>query len=186
MIGCFVLGGLLTFVALKAIKRHRYGCWHHGHHFGRHGRFGGGGHGHFGDAGPYGDEREGRDGHDDGKLPYFLRYLSRRLYATPAQERTVAEAVEQFHSDVAPLRGEAHKTRSDLAAAMRRPSFDEVQMGELFARHDEALEKLRKAVVGLGARVHEALDERQRDQLATMIERGPGFRGGPSRFGWSW
>ena len=32
--------------------------------------------------------------------------------------------------------------------------------------------KLRKAFVGFSARVHEALDEDQRERLATMVERG--------------
>ena len=60
---------------------------------------------------------------------------------------------------------------------MRKSSFDEVMLGELFARHDDALEKGRRAVVGLGARLHTALDERQRDRLAGLIERGQRFSG---------
>ncbi|HEY0714983.1 MAG TPA: periplasmic heavy metal sensor, partial [Polyangia bacterium] len=98
------------------------------------------------------------------------------------QERALADAMEKFHAEVAPLHAEVDKTRADLAAALRKSSFDEVVMGELFARHDEAIEKVRRAMVGLGARVHEALDERQRDHLATLIERGHGFSG----FGRRW
>jgi hypothetical protein len=177
MIGCFLLGGLFAFVALKVVRHRRYGCMH-SHHGGRRfrGRFGD----HHDEFGyDYRDDRYGEG------MPFYVRFLSRRLYASPAQERVMADAIEQFRNDVLPLRAEAEKTRHDLAAAFRRPTFDEVQMGEMFARHDDAVEKLRKAVVGLGARVHEALDERQREQLATMIERGPGFRHA-GRFGWGW
>jgi hypothetical protein len=63
---------------------------------------------------------------------------------------------------------------------MRSPAVDEVLFGEMFARHDAALEALRKAGVGAIAKVHDALDERQRARLADMIEAGPGFfRGTP-------
>jgi hypothetical protein len=110
----------------------------------------------------------------------MLRFLSQRLDASPEQERAIADAVRQFRTDVEPLKGEAAKSRADLAAAMRKSSFDEVMLGELFARHDDVLEKGRKAVVGLGARLHDTLDERQRDRLATLIERGPRF----GRHGW--
>ena len=46
-------------------------------------------------------------------------------------------------------------------------------------RH-RGLEELRKAFVGAGARIHEALDERQRARLADLIEKGPRW------FGRSW
>jgi hypothetical protein len=74
-------------------------------------------------------------------------------------------------------RGEMQKSREDVARAMRGPSFDEPVMGELFARHDAALETIRRAVVGALAKVHEALDEEQRKRFASMIERAGGFRG---------
>jgi hypothetical protein len=61
---------------------------------------------------------------------------------------------------------------------MRKPVFDEVLFGELFARHDSTLERLRKAVVGALAKTHDALDDRQRQRLGDMIAEGPrAFRG---------
>ena len=165
---CFLVAGALTFAAIKFWHRQHQGCW-----AGYRGMHGGGGFGYEGNldsgGGFYRRFRGGR------KTSFFLHFLSDRLDATPGQERALASAVAQFHDDVAPLQAEVAKTRSDLAAAMRSASFDEVGMGELFARHDEALEKARRAAVGLGARVHEALDERQRDQLASLIERGHSF-----------
>jgi hypothetical protein len=49
----------------------------------------------------------------------------------------------------------------------------------MFARHDTTLETLRKAGMGALAKVHDALDERQRARLADMIESGPGYFRGP-------
>jgi hypothetical protein len=181
---CLFVTGVLTF----AVFRH----FHHRRHWAYHGPRGfWGGPAHFVDARLDGrfDQEPGfwRGGSGGGfrsgrGMSWPLRFLSNRLDATPGQERALAEAIETFHADVAPLHAEVDKTRTDLAAALRKSSFDEVAMGELFARHDEAIEKARRAVVGFGARVHEALDERQRDQLATLIERGHGFSG----FGRRW
>jgi len=110
-----------------------------------------------------------------------VNFLSERLEATPAQERAIAAAIEEFRAEMQALRGELPKTRADLASALRKSSFDEVLMGELFARHDTEMEKARKALVGLVARLHDALDQRQRDRLASMIERDSFVSRG---FGW--
>jgi hypothetical protein len=104
-----------------------------------------------------------------------LRFLSERLDATPAQEKVLREAWAEMERELAGLRGEAKKTRADLAAALRRATFDEVLLGELYARHDDHIERARKAFVGLVAKVHEALDERQRDRLASLVEKGGRF-----------
>jgi hypothetical protein len=110
-------------------------------------------------------------------MGFALRYLSDRLEATPAQEKVIAQAVDEFRAEVEPLRQEGKKTRADLAAALRKSSIDEVLFGELFARHDEALEKGRKAFIGAAAKIHDALDEKQRERLADIVERGPRWFG---------
>ena len=84
------------------------------------------------------------------------------------------------------FRGELRQSRTDIAGAFRKPQFDEVALGELYARHDTAIEGLRRAFVGLGAKVHDALEEKQRSRLADLIEAGPRFwRGGLFRSGWA-
>ena len=67
---------------------------------------------------------------------------------------------------------------------MRGDAFDETVMGEVLSRQDDALDKLKKAMVGTLAKIHAVLDERQRARLADFIESGPrrGW-GGPYR-GW--
>jgi hypothetical protein len=81
------------------------------------------------------------------------------------------------------MREEVSSSRKDVAAALRKPTFDGVLLGELYARHDTAIEKLRKAFVGMMAKVHDALEEPQREQLAQIIERGPTHFFHVGRFG---
>lgn len=111
---------------------------------------------------------------------FFLRRVFQALDTSPGQEKVIRAAVEELVQVMTQHRGEMQKSREDIAKAMRGPSFDETTMGELFARHDAALESMRKAVVGALAKTHEALDEEQRKRLANMIERAGGFgwRGG--------
>jgi hypothetical protein len=184
MIGC-VLAAVGAIGLIKAAHRYRHGCggpwgggWrrHHHHHGYDHGpgEFGG----EFGDD-DFGPRRPGGFGRR-----FVMRGIMDRLETTPAQERVIVAAVDEFHEAAGKLRGEARRSRGDVAAAFRKPSFDEVLLGELYARHDTALEELRKAFVGVGAKVHDALDEKQRARLADLIESGPGFfrRGFGRRF----
>jgi hypothetical protein len=64
-------------------------------------------------------------------------------------------------------------TRSEIAQAIRTPELDKALIDRVFAKHDEVIEKLRTAVLHTTERVHGTLDERQRKQLADMIESGP-------------
>lgn len=183
MIGCLLgLAGALA-LARVAVRRHRTGfggCggpWHHHRHAG-----GWNGRWHRGDG--WGGEDEVVPGGGPGGGPWSFRgrragvvlgALGERLDTTPEQDKAIRDAFEELKDEAARHRGEVRRTRADLAAALRKPSFDEVLLGELFARHDTALENLRKAVVGALAKTHLALDERQRLRLADLIESGPGL-----------
>ncbi len=179
--------------------RHRHGGW--GHHWG-HQRFG---HPGFDEGfGPgFGNDNDLSDGFgpgaSDGPRGFGRRVVMRsvldHLEATPAQERVIVAAAEEFRAEAAKFRGELRKSRGDIAGAFRKPTFDEVALGELYARHDTAIEGLRRAFVGLGAKVHDALEEKQRARLADVIESGPRFwarafrprfRRGFDRGGWGW
>jgi hypothetical protein len=182
MIGCALLTAAGVFVAARLIhgRRHGWGCgggWHHGHRW----RHGGGCHHDDGDFGPgpggWGSEHGGwgRGDYGGGGHVFMLRGLLSRLETTPAQEQVIRQAVGELRDAGAKLRGEGRRTRADVASAFRKPHFDEVLFGELYARHDREIEDLRKAVVGAGARIHDTLDERQRARLADLIEAGPGW-----------
>ncbi|UQA57726.1 Spy/CpxP family protein refolding chaperone [Polyangium aurulentum] len=142
----------------------------------------GGEHGHHG--GPFRTHGRawgwGRGGGGGGGMrSFFMRRLFEHLDTTPGQEKAIAAAVDELRGAMREHRGEVQKTRADIARAMRGANFDEVVLGELFARHDTAIEAMRKATVGALGRVHEALDERQRARLADLLEQYPGFFGGP-------
>jgi len=208
MIGCLLFGAGFLMLA-RMVHRHHH--WHYGRwgHCGPggYGRWGHGWRGHAFGCSPANDDGDSGWGDgpgDDGYGPRFgggprwmrggfkngfmARVISDRLEASPAQEKVIHDAVEEFRDAATKLKGEGKKTRADVASAFRKGNFDEVLFGELFARHDGALTDLRKAFVGMGARIHDALDEKQRARLADLIESGPGafmprFRGG--RGGWA-
>ena len=199
MIGCLILG---TFGALFVAKmiRHRMGwaChgayrhhFHHGHH-GHGGGWHGGGWGRGGwqggpeagwDGADYGDTRsDWRGGRGYGR-DYFIATVLDRIGATPVQERTVRAAFDELRTEARRAGGgQLKELRADISAALRKPAFDEVLLGELFARHDRAIEDVRKAFVGFMAKTHDALDEEQRARLADLVEKGPRFW--RSGFGW--
>jgi hypothetical protein len=117
------------------------------------------------------DHRHAGRGHD-----FILGVVLDRLRTTPTQERAIRAAAEELRAEVkGAAGGEGKKTRTDLAAALRKPALDELLLGDLFARQDRALEGTRKAFVGFLAKVHDTLDEEQRGRLAELIEKGPRF-----------
>jgi hypothetical protein len=152
MIGFFI--GTVCLMGLIAVVR-RGRRWHHG--YGHHGW------GHHGGGGGWG--RGPR---------FFLRRLFVELGTSPSQEKVIVSAAEELQGTFAQMRGEFGSTRSDLAQALRNANFSAESMGEVFARHDEALRKVRETATGALARVHEVLDESQRATLASFLERGMG------------
>lgn len=115
---------------------------------------------------------------------YLLRSLFERLDTTPGQEKVIVAAVDEVQEAVKAARGEFKRSREDVARAVGGDAFDETVIGGVFARHDEALANVRRAATGALARVHDALDARQRARLAEIIAEGPwAFRryGGPYR-----
>lgn len=186
----FIIGFGSLFGLMKVL---RAGRGHHACGGGRHAWGGHHGWGHhqggWGAHGGWGEHREGGERWGGRGGPgFWLRGLFERLDTTPGQEKVIKQAVEEVFASSAKLRGELDQTRKDLAGAMRSGSIDETVMGELFARHDEKLREVRQAWVGALAKVHEALDEGQRKQLADLLDAGFGGRfgggwGGPYRGG---
>jgi len=133
---------------------------------GRRHHFYGFGHGH---AACHGGHRMG------GRM--FHRILG-RLETTPGQEKVIREAISDFKEEAWSLRSEVRGTRSELAQAIRAPELDKALIDRVFAKHDEVIEKLRASLLGKAEQIHGTLDERQRKQLADMIESGPwGYAG---------
>jgi Spy/CpxP family protein refolding chaperone len=169
---CLALGlGVLGFIAARKARRcsrgyHGYG-WHHHHHHG----WGGGGFG-----------RHGRRG---------LYMALSRLDASPAQERAIINEVDKLHERLHSARVNLKDGRTDLAAAIRGDNLDDAALGAVLGRVDTATGEARTAALDALRNIHAVLDERQREQLASVLEggwwgrgsrRGPGGgQGGPYR-----
>jgi hypothetical protein len=115
----------------------------------------------------------------------MLRGLFQRLDTTPGQEKVITQALGELRERGREGRDVLHATGEHAARAFRGERFDEGAMAEAFTRQDAALETMQKALFEALAKVHEALDPRQRREVAEMLERGPRawsrWGGGPYR-----
>lgn len=154
MFGLFI--GTACLIGFAALARR--GRQHHFYGFG---------HGHGGCHGGH----HGMRGH------FFRRVLS-RLDTTPGQEKVIREAISDIKDEAWSLRSELRGTKTEIAQAIRAPELDKALIDRVFAKQDEVIEKLRALLLSKAEQIHGTLDERQRKQLADMIESGPwGYAG---------
>ena len=158
---------ILAFVAMRRAHHRCYG--HYG--YGWSGPFGYGFHGHHGF---HGRHRRGR---------MMLHMLLARIDASPAQERAIIGEVEKLQDRVRAAKAGAQDARGDLAAALRGPVLDDAALGAVLGRVDTATGEARSAVVDALRGIHGVLDDRQRSQVADLLDHGGGWwRGfGPYR-----
>jgi Spy/CpxP family protein refolding chaperone len=158
---CLALGlGVLGFVAARKARRCSRGFygsgWHHHHHHG------------------WGRGRGvGRRG-----LYMALSHLD----ASPAQERAIINEVDKLHERLHSAKVNLKDGRADLAAAVRGENLDDAALGAVLGRVDTATAEARTAALEALRNIHAVLDERQRDQLANVLENGwwgRGSRRGP-------
>jgi hypothetical protein len=168
----FVIGTVCLIALLKVVRRsHGWGggrwggCGGYGYSGGP--RFGGG----PGFGGP------GIGGPGIGRR-WMLRWLFERLETTPGQERVVVQAIERLTQNRTVIREELKQTRADIARAVETGMVDDATMEETFARHDRLQAQLRVVAVDALKTVTEALDERQRKILASLLTRGGFFHRG--------
>ncbi len=143
---------------------------------GRAHRCGRGVHG-YGWYGPYGD---GMHGHG-ARRRWMMHALFRRIDATPAQERAIVAELDQLEDRVHAAKAGVHDARGDLAAALRGPVLDDAALGAVLGRVDAAIGEVRSAVLDALRRVHGLLDDRQRGQIADLLERRGWGRRGPTQ-----
>jgi Spy/CpxP family protein refolding chaperone len=104
--------------------------------------------------------------------------LAWRLEASPSQSEVIRQAFHSVSDELHAVADERKTTREDLGKAVSGEQFDEQVMRDLFTRHDERLEQIRRSLVAAIAKVHEVLEPVQRERLAGML----GKRGfGPYR-----
>ena len=145
---CLALGlGVLGFIAARKARRCSRGYWGHGWHH----------HNHFGWGG------RGRHG---------LYYALSRLDASPAQERAIIAEIDKLKERLWAARANLKEGRGDLAAALRGPTLDDAALGAVLGRVDGATAEARAAVVDALRNIHAVLDDKQREQLAEILDRG--------------
>jgi len=101
-----------------------------------------------------------------------MRWLFERLDTSPGQEKVLVQAADELTEAVEKMRDELGATRAAIARSLRGETFDTAALRELDAKHDELIDNLRKALRGSTAKIHEALDPKQRRELADLIEHG--------------
>jgi len=101
-----------------------------------------------------------------------LRWLFERMDTSPGQEKVIAEAADALRGTMEGWRDDADRMRNDVARSIRGEVFDAGALEEAFARAEARLTTLRETLRGQAARVHEALDARQRAELADLLASG--------------
>lgn len=169
MIGFII--GTLCLVALvgMAVRRRRW-AFAHGYGYSGCGGRGLGGGDWDGPAAGF-----GRGGFVRGVV---LRQLFHRLETTPGQEKAIGTAVEGVVAAAKKAREELEASRQEVARTISGDVFDEGALGAAYARWDEAIAGVRKAIADALGTAHESLDERQRVALAELITKGHGFHRG--------
>lgn len=104
-----------------------------------------------------------------------LRWVFERLDTSPGQEKVLVQAADDLTEAFEKLRDELSATRAAIARSLRGESFDSAALRELDARHDELVDNLRKTLRTSMSKIHEALDPKQRRELADLLEHGWGY-----------
>ena len=176
MICAIALGLMGLFALRRAHRRCRgyHGCGPHGFHGGHDGYDG---HEGYGGHGPWGSPWRRRGGRR-----WMLHAALARIDATPAQERAIVAEIDRLKERVRAVKSGMKDARGDLAAAIRGASLDDAALGGALGRADGAHAEIRAAALDALRAIHGVLDEKQRAQLADMLDRGGGWwRGGPYR-----
>ena len=151
----FVVGAVCLYALVRTVRGGRWahagGPW-----------MGGGWHGRW-----HGGERFGRPGSRG-----VLRWLFQRMETSPGQERVLSEAAEALGGTMEGWRDDAARVRADVARSIRGEVFDGAALDEAFARADARMATLRDTLKAQAARVHEALDNRQRAELSDLLASG--------------
>jgi Spy/CpxP family protein refolding chaperone len=158
MLGFFV--GIGSLIGLAALK-HRY------HHHGGHGCGRGYGHHGHGHGGP---------GRHWRRRPLWM--IFEHLDTTPGQEKLIREELERLWDQRDSLARAWRGAGDELGQILRTDTVDEAAIDGILAKHEQGLTEVRQQIARSLARIHEALDERQRERLARFLG-NRGWRGSP-------
>jgi Spy/CpxP family protein refolding chaperone len=169
------LFGTACLIGLIKVARgscHGYGC-HGGEAWGHHG---GGWGGHDSHAGRHGYGGGGARGGFGAR--FFLRSIFERLETTPGQEKVIVQAADELKGAFGKARGDLRATRADFARVFRGDAVDEASVADIFMTHDTVISETRRTAVEAVRKIHEALTDEQRKQVADFVEQGRRGRGG--------
>ena len=160
--------GTASLIGLFLLLRRRHGYWY----------------GYGGGWGGYGRWRHRGPGTQARRF-WMLRWLFRHLDTTAGQEKVIHSAAEDLEGRFREMKSEFEQLRQELGRSMRLPQFDGSGVRESFAKQRAHLDTLEESVIGHLARIHEALDERQRSMFAELVQEGPrrSMRGCGYRYG---
>lgn len=95
-----------------------------------------------------------------------------RLDTSPGQEKEIRAAMTGLFDDVVPARREMKRAMKEiLSTALSEDVFDEEGVRRAMSEQEDRLSGLRESLIAMLGRVHEALDEEQRAQLAAFAAR---------------
>ena len=103
---------------------------------------------------------------------FWLRALLFKLDATPAQEKEMDAAFDEFDKHLGEAKALFESSRQAAARAIDGEVFDENAMGEAQAKANEASTQLKNALEAMLRRIHSVLDNEQRKHLAKLLARG--------------
>ena len=104
-----------------------------------------------------------------------MRGLFEHLDTSPGQEKVIVQAADELTEAFEKMRDELSATRATVARSLRGETFDSAALSELDARHEELVANLRRTLRTSLSKIHEALDPKQRRELADMLEHGWGY-----------
>jgi hypothetical protein len=160
----FAIGALCVVGLVKVLRRGR--MWHHPGYFHGYG------------PGPFHREEGGFCNRGGGGFRrnfgrrWILRGLFERLETTPGQEKAIVSALDRLQDERRLVQDEFKETRTALARVVESGLVDDAALEETFARHDRVLARVRVSLVEALKTVVEALDERQRKELASLLAGG--------------
>ncbi len=154
----FFLGTICLIALISVLRRRWWGGWgwHGPAAYGRYGWY---------RRSPYGWRGSGRNWRWG-----MLRSIFERLDTTPGQEKAILAAAADLREPGERARSEIRQSLTEVAEALREDRIDEAKLRQAFSRQRDALGAVQETLLGALSRVHEALNPKQRRELAEWIQ----------------
>jgi Spy/CpxP family protein refolding chaperone len=112
-----------------------------------------------------------------GDRSWGMRRLFGRLDTSPGQEKVIRNAVLQMRDTALSVRDQARAAQPELAELIRRGNLSQEELNAWMNARLEQMHQASPGLVEAFAKVHEVLDDQQRNQLADFMAKRPGMFG---------